>query len=98
MIPGQDTPAPFGLGRLRGSPLARRVATGLVAVPILVGVVLVGGHLWTAIVALVLALAMWEFATTMGLGQRDPCAGSPSLLARPWRRSPAPPTSPPPGP
>ena len=72
MIPGQDTPAPFGLGRLRGSPLARRVATGLVAVPILVGVVLVGGHLWTAIVALVLALAMWEFATTMGLGQRDP--------------------------
>lgn len=71
MLPGQDTPAPFGLERLRGSPLALRTATGLVAVPILVVVVLIGGHLWTAIVALVLALAMWEFATTVGLGLRD---------------------------
>ncbi|MEE9277384.1 MAG: phosphatidate cytidylyltransferase [Dehalococcoidia bacterium] len=58
--------------RITRSQFALRVATGLVAAPILVLVIQAGGELLAALVALVLAAAIYELSAGMGLTRGDP--------------------------
>jgi len=57
-----------------GGDLPLRVLTAAVAVPVVVGAILVGAELLVALVALALAVGYAEFAHSMGLGPRDPLA------------------------
>lgn len=50
----------------RRESLARRVAVAAVGIPIVVGAVLVGGWLFTGLVAIVAAVAVWEYAALLG--------------------------------
>lgn len=56
----------------RARELTLRLATAAVGIPILLAVVLVGGPVYVAVVAAVLAVAAWELCHAAGLRQREP--------------------------
>ncbi len=72
MAAAEESQAQRGLQRLAGSNLLLRSATAAVAVPVLVVLILVGGELWAAVVALTLVVAVFEYGAAVGLRSRDP--------------------------
>ena len=78
-MPGAPGTAPadpaISLGPMRLSrALAQRLGIGIVAAPVLVGLVLAGTEAVAAGLAVILAVAVHEMARAMGLGLRDPIA------------------------
>ena len=58
--------------RFAPGPLALRLATAAVGIPPIIGAILVGGPLFTALLALALAVALWEVAAAAGASRRSP--------------------------
>ena len=58
--------------RVAASPLALRLLTAAVGIPPIIIAILVGGPLFTALLAIALAIALWEVASATGAPRRSP--------------------------